>query len=222
VSGVKERKQGKKIMNDLRKNWIIANFIGFTIGGVLHPIIAHGLTGGHEFWLTLPQFVIHTFGFLALSLSIAAAQRLVLKPFVRLGFGSVLLKAALVTCGLWVGYYTGGIPVDIILGFAVLGVVSGLEMRGKIHRWKQWMWASAAGYAAASLILIAILAPNAEWFFATFGRGLLGDLSLWIAISAIGGAAAGLLTAPVLAKSSQPASETAAKAELPDAFERSL
>jgi hypothetical protein len=202
--------------------WIIANFIGFTIGGILHPIIAHGLTGAHEFWLNLPQFAMHTMGFFALGLSIAAAQRKALKPFVQLGLGNVLLKAALMVCGFWVGYYTGGIPVDIILGFTVLGVVGGLELRGKIHRAKQWMWASAAGYAAASLILIAVLAPSVETLFATFGRGLLGDLSLWIAISAIGGAAAGLITAPFLAKSLQPASETMASTELTNAFEHSL
>ena len=35
-------------MNDLRTKWIVANFIGFTIGGILYPIIAHGLTGAHE------------------------------------------------------------------------------------------------------------------------------------------------------------------------------
>jgi hypothetical protein len=209
-------------MSNLRTKWIIANFIGFTIGGILHPIIAHGLTGAHEFWLTAPQFAMHTFGFLTLGLSIAAAQREVLKPFVRLGFGSILLKAALVTCGFWVGYYTGGIPVDIILGFAVLGAVGGLELRGKIHRWKQWILASAAGYAAASFVVIGILAPTIEMLFAIFGKGLLGDLAVWILIGIIGGMSSGLLTAAFLAKSLQPASGTIAIPKLGDAFERSL
>jgi hypothetical protein len=206
-------------MNNLQTKWIIANFVGFTIGGAVHTIFAHGLTGRHEFWLTLPQFVMHTIGFFALGLSIAAAQREVLKPFVRLGFGNVSLKAALMVCGFWVGYYTGGIPVDIIAGFTVLGVVVGLELRGKIRRWKQWMWASVAGFVMASFILIGILAPNAERFFAAFGNGLLGDLLFWVAIGAIGGTAAGLLTSPFLAKSLELSSDKLATAELAGAFE---
>jgi hypothetical protein len=80
---------------------------------------------------------------------------------------------------------------------------------------------STAGFAAASLIVIAVLAPNVERLFAIFGRGLLGDSLLWVGIGAIGGTAAGALTPPFLAKSLQPASEMAETAELADAFGRS-
>lgn len=208
-------------MNYLRTKWIAANFVGFTTGGALHTVFAHGLTGAHEFWLTLPQFLMHTLGFLALGLSMALAQREVLKPFVTLSLSNVSLKAALTTCGFWVGYYSGGIPVDIIVGFTVLGIVGGLELRGKIRRWKQWTAASTVGFTASSLLLITILAPHAEWFFATFGNGLLGDLSLWVAIGAIGGTAAGLLTAPFLAKSLNSSTETWATVKTFGAFKHS-
>jgi O-antigen/teichoic acid export membrane protein len=103
-------------------------------------------------------------------------------------------------CGFWVGYYTGGIPVDIILGFTVLGVVGGFELRGVVHRPKQWMWASAAGYAAASLILIAIWRRTPNGFLRLSAEGFWEIYRFGIAIGATGGAAAGLITASFLAK----------------------
>ena len=103
--------------------WVFANGFGFTLGSILHAFIAHGMTGEHDFWLTLPQFIMHSIGFFVLGTIVALARRSAVQPFVRLSYRGALAKGAVVVVGFWVGYYAGGIPVDIICGLATLGVV---------------------------------------------------------------------------------------------------
>ena len=147
------------MIKDLPKKWIIANVLSFSIGTILHSTIAHGLTGAHEFWMTGPQFIMHTLGFLTLGLIISLAQRSVFKPLVELKLSYVLVKALLFMVVYWAGYFSFGVPVNTFAGFTVLGILSGLELRGKIPHWRRWMTASVAGFFMASLIAIAPLIP---------------------------------------------------------------
>jgi hypothetical protein len=189
------------MFTNLRKRWIIANFAGLAIGGLLHPLIAHGLTGGHEFWLTLPQFLMHTTGYFTIGVWLAFAQRWALKPIVpgsRLG---MLSKALLFVAAEWAVYYSVGIPFNTVAGFLVLGIASGLEMRGAIPGWKRWTAVSAAGFAAASVPGILVVAAAQNTFPTAFADELLGPVLIWIIIGSVGGLAAGLLTARSLAKS---------------------
>jgi hypothetical protein len=184
--------------------WVLANGFGLTLGGVLHAFIGHGITGGHDFWLTPLQFIMHTIGFFVLGSTVALAQRSAVHPFVRLSYRGALVKGALVMAGFWAGYYTGGIPVDIICGFATLGVVSGVELRGKVPHWRGWMMASSLGFTLASGVVIAAALPVYKVLLSAFGGGLFGDATLWAYIGIVGGPAGGLLTAPFLVKSLQP------------------
>jgi hypothetical protein len=208
------------MLKNLKTRWIAANFVGLTIGGLLHPFIAHGLTGAHEFWLTLPQFLMHTVGFATFGLCIAGAQRWALKPFARRGWRSVWLKAALFVAAYWIGYYSAGTPFNTVAGFTVLGVVAGLEMRDATPNWKRWTWASAAGFAAASVAAILVLAPTHKKIQAAFADDLTGVVFIWLIIGSVGGLAAGLLTARSLVMALSSNSETSPDFEIADNLRR--
>lgn len=183
--------------------WIFANGFGLAIGGMWHGFIGHGLTGEHQFWLTLPQFMMHTIGFIVLGMVALSIQGAVLKPLARAGYRQLLIKSAIICMAFWIGYYSGGIPVDIICGFAALGVINGLGLRGKVANWRRWMLASSIGFTLASGIVIAATLPIYKVLLAAFGGGLFGHVTLWTYIGFVGGIAAGFLTAPFLAKSLQ-------------------
>jgi hypothetical protein len=202
------------MLKNLKTRWIAANFAGLAIGGLLHPFIAHGLTGAHGFWLTLPQFLMHTIGFLTFGLCIASAQRWALNPFARRGWGGVWLKAALFVAAYWAGYYTGGTPFNTVAGFTVLGIVTGLELRGAMPNWKRWTAASAAGFAAASVAAILVLAPTHKKIQAAFADDMTGVVFIWLIIGSVGGLAAGLLTAGALSKALQSTSESVPDVEI--------
>jgi hypothetical protein len=208
------------MLKNLKTRWIAANFAGLTIGGLLHPLIAHGLTGAHEFWLTLPQFLMHTIGFLTFGLCIAGAQRWAVKPFAPHAAFGVWRKAALFVAAYWAGYYAAGVPFNTVAGFTVLGVVAGLEMRGAIPNWKRWTTASAAGFAAASAAAILVLAPTHKKIQAAFADDLTGVVFIWLVIGGVGGLAAGLLTARSLAKALSSTSETSPDFEIADHLRR--
>lgn len=62
------------------KRWTIANTLALLLGYALYTPIAHGLAGGHPRGLNAFQVLTHSVALTAVGVSVAAAQRQVLRP----------------------------------------------------------------------------------------------------------------------------------------------
>jgi hypothetical protein len=110
----------KKITN---KSWVLKNFIAFAISYSLYSLIAHGFTGGHDYELNLMQIFAHTIALSLIGLIIGSFQYSQLSKLYNIKKTNILLVPLFFIIAFWTGYYLFGPPLDIVLGFPILGSV---------------------------------------------------------------------------------------------------
>jgi hypothetical protein len=101
-----------------------ANTVGLLIAYLLYTPIAHGLTGTHPRGLDAAQIASHSLALAIVAVSVAAAQRHVLRRYVSVPRTRLLLAAIAFIAAFWFGYYQPwlrGPDFDILFGSFVLG-----------------------------------------------------------------------------------------------------
>lgn len=187
--------------------WVAANSLGFTIGWGIHSPLAHGFTGDHDDALTVAQFAAHTIGVIAAGVVIGLFQRAAFRRLACVSKWSVLATCLLMPVMFWIGYYTAGIPYDLLLAFATVGAVGGVALRSHLPKGNLWLIANTFGFCAGLGITAMATYPIVEQLTGAFGGGLIGHTCLFLYIGAVGGTTSGAMTGPVLliaATSEQP------------------
>lgn len=103
------------------KSWVFINVIAFGISYSLYSLIAHGFTGGHDYELNGAQLITHTIALSFVGLIIAYFQYSQLSQLYHIKKINILLVSLFFIIAFWIGYYVSGPPLDIVLGFPVLG-----------------------------------------------------------------------------------------------------
>lgn len=105
------------------KTWILKNFIAFAISYSIYSLIAHGFTGGHDYELNSAQLLTHTIALSLVGFIIGFAQYSELSESYNLKSSKIIFVPLFFVAFFWIGYFLSGPPLDIILGFPVLGSV---------------------------------------------------------------------------------------------------
>ncbi|MBE2214403.1 MAG: hypothetical protein IAE82_11070 [Opitutaceae bacterium] len=151
---------------------------------VLHPTIAHGITGPHGKELNASQLAMHTLSLCIFGLLLCAAQNQALRflqPNRNLLRGwSVFL---LVPVPFWLGYYALYIPFDILFTLLFIGGVNVFQIGPFVRSPRHWAWqimltmvaSAACGIGGGVLMYLNVTKSM---------TGLGGDYLMWFAISA--------------------------------------
>lgn len=180
-------------LNNLWHRWALANSVGFTFGWCLFGIIGHSLTGDHGDDLSFAQFAAHTLGLLMAAAVIASFQLRVLRRFGGAAPWYFPTTLAVLPAAFWTGYYSAGIPFDLLLAFTATGVIGGLALRQLVAGGSGWVWANSLGLLAGFGITAAVTYPVADVLQRALGGGLAGHVCLFTTIGVVGGVASGLL-----------------------------
>lgn len=106
------------------RRWMIANTLALTSAYLLYTPIAHGLGGDHPRGLTAFQILTHSIALAVIAVSVAAAQRHVLREYVPVPLRRLPLAAVSFIAAFWAGSYQPwlrGPDFDILFGSFVLG-----------------------------------------------------------------------------------------------------
>lgn len=106
------------------QRWVIANTLALLFGYVLYTPIAHGIGGDHPGGLGAFQVLTHSIALAVVAVSVAAAQRHVLRPFVAVPLRRLPLAAIAFVALFFAGSYQPwlrGPDFDILFGSVVLG-----------------------------------------------------------------------------------------------------
>lgn len=186
-------------LNNLWLRWALANSVGFTLGWSGFGIIGHGLTGDHGDALSVAQFAAHTLGLLVAAAVIAAFQLRALKRFGGAAPWYFPTTLAVLPAAFWTGYYSAGIPFDLLLAFTATGVIGGLALRQLFAGGSGWVWVNSLSFPAGFGVTAAVTYPIADVLQGAFGGGLAGHVCLFTTIGVVGGASSGLFSGLALA-----------------------
>jgi hypothetical protein len=175
--------------------WLLANVVGMTVGLGLHPLTAHGFTGGHGDRLTPAQWATHIASFGLASAVIFCCQRASTPELFRSGTVPVLRASALGTIAFLGVWSLAGIPFDILASFLTFGLSLGLALR---NRTRAGLLGLTGATALAGILTVASGFPIARKLMAAAGGGLAGDVALWLYIGIVGGLLSGVLGAFVV------------------------
>ncbi|WP_154854559.1 hypothetical protein [Cyclobacterium xiamenense] len=106
-----------------RNDWLLKNFLGFALSYSIYSLLAHGYTGGHDYELSFAQFLAHTVALIVVGSIVGVAQYSALSESYNLRSSKIIVVPLFFVAFFWIGYYLSGPPLDIILGFPVLGSV---------------------------------------------------------------------------------------------------
>jgi hypothetical protein len=175
-----------------KKKWILKNFTGFAIAYSLYSLIGHGFTGSHGGELTPSQIVSHTIALCVVGLIIGYFQYNYLKKFYQIKALKIITVPIFFILSFWTGWFTLGPPMDIILGFPVLGCVlwvfnpriNKLDLKFKILAFSSFLIAAISSLAIGVFIasLIGIIGEEQNLI-----EHLIGWLMIGILASIIGG-----------------------------------
>jgi NADH:ubiquinone oxidoreductase subunit K len=166
------------------KKWVTGNLLVYPgLLGIVHPLIAHGLTGDHDRLLTTPQFIMHTlsvFTFLFFlvrmqnkTFQIAGIQKTVSNVWPFLFFTPWVF---------WLGYYTLFVPFDILFMFLSIGIINAVQLKPLVRFPAKWMWQCILGYLLAAVAGIVIGLGAYLRYYKNF-QGISRDFATWISIS---------------------------------------
>lgn len=105
--------------------WILANTSAMFVSYLLYTPIAHGITGGHEHYLTLDQLLAHIIALIVVAVILFLSQRYVLKKYINISWPRIIFSVVAFLILFYIGYYQEFIPgeldTDILMGYVVLG-----------------------------------------------------------------------------------------------------
>lgn len=174
----------KSAKNMFLKKWVAGNIAVYSGAlGLLHPLIAHGLTGDHDRLLTTPQFIMHTLSLFVFVYVLVRMQRSTLqvvgKREAPAGIWPFLFVAPWV---FWLGYYTLFVPFDILFMFLSIGMINALQLRPMVKAPAKWMWQCLLGYLLAAVAGIVVGLGGYLLYYKQL-PGIARDIATWISIS---------------------------------------
>ncbi|MCD2424799.1 hypothetical protein LQ567_18600 [Niabella pedocola] len=174
----------KSVKNKFLKKWVAGNIAVYTGAlGLLHPLIAHGLTGDHDRLLSTPQFIMHTLSLFVFVAFLARMQRstfqVVGKQQPPAGIWPFLLIAP---WAFWLGYYTLFVPFDILFMFLSIGMINALQLKPLVKAPAKWVWQCMLGYLLAAVAGIVVGLGGYLLYYKQL-PGIARDLATWLSIS---------------------------------------
>jgi hypothetical protein len=106
------------------QRWVIANTLALLFGYVLYTPIAHGIGGDHPQGMSAFQILTHSIALAVVAVSVFAAQRHVLRPYVAVPLRRLPLAVIAFVAAFFAGSYQPwlrGPDWDILVGSVVLG-----------------------------------------------------------------------------------------------------
>ena len=166
------------------KLWISNNLIIYSGAlGLCHPLIAHGLTGDHDKFLTTPQFIMHTISLLFFVCVLVRMQNRTFQFIVTRQNLAGLWTFLLITPWLfWLGYYMFYVPFDILFMFLSIGVINAIQIKSLVKSPVKWIWQCILIYFLAALAGILIGLGTYLLYFKHI-HGILRDFATWLSIS---------------------------------------
>lgn len=174
-------KSGKNVF---LKKWTTGNLTVYPAAlGILHPVIAHGLTGDHDRILTTQQFIMHTLSLFVFVLFLVSMQnktfQIVGKRQTFTGIWPFLFFSPWV---FWLGYYTFFVPFDILFMFLSIGVINAIQLRPMVKYPNKWIWQCILAYVFAAIAGI-VIGLGAYLLYYKDLQGIARDLATWVSIS---------------------------------------
>lgn len=166
------------------KKWITGNIAVYTGAlGLLHPLIAHGLTGDHDKLLTTPQFIMHTLSIFVFVFFLVRTQNrillLVRKRDPTAGIWPFLFFTPWV---FWLGYYTFFVPFDILFMFLSFGIINAIQLKPVVKFPAKWIWQCILGYFLAAVAGV-VIGLGAYLLYYKDIQGIARDFATWLSIS---------------------------------------
>jgi hypothetical protein len=170
--------------NILLKKWVTGNLAVYSGAlGLLHPLIAHGLTGDHEKLLTIPQFIMHTLSIFVFVLFLVRIQN---KTFQIIDHRKTLAGIwpflFFTPWVFWLGYYTLYVPFDILFMFLSIGIINAIQLKSMVKSPKKWIWQCILVYFLAAITGIVIGLGAFLLYFKDL-QGITRDFATWLSIS---------------------------------------
>lgn len=171
----------------ISSNFFIANAVGFIFGlGVCHPLIAHGITGEHERWLTPMQWIMHIIAlFFFASFYWWITNQYILTSQMKALVSRKLLLLIIPQVLFWTGYIALDIPFDILFMSLSIAVINAYSLKENFKKRVLWFMTNivfvVVGFALASFLGYALYDyMTANNFHA---HDLVGDFMIWLTIS---------------------------------------
>jgi hypothetical protein len=180
----------------------IANTLALLFGYVLYTPIAHGIGGDHPGGMSPFQVLAHSIALAVVALSVLAAQRHVLRPYVAVPSSRFPLAATAFAAAFFAGSYQpwlGGPDWDILFGSVVLGNAAYLglvPMRPHPLASTIALLAFPVGCFLGQLTIVAVALMLTSGELPDLQRSRLAHSIYWISVGVtmgvIGGAIGGL------------------------------
>jgi hypothetical protein len=183
--------------------WVIASTLALLFGYVLYTPIAHGLGGDHPGGLTAYQIFTHSIALAVVGVSLAAAQRHVLQPWIAVSLTRLPLAALAFIAAFFAGAYQpwlGGPDWDILFGSVVLGSAAFLglvPMRGHPLASTFALLGFPIGCFVGQLIILGIVVTTFDKVPDMQGSRLLHSV-YWISVGLAMGLIGGAISGPAL------------------------
>jgi hypothetical protein len=185
------------------RRWVIANTLALLFGYVLYTPIAHGLGGDHPGGLTGYQVFTHSIGLAVVAVSVLAAQRYVLQPWIAVPSTRFPTAAAAFIAAFFAGAYQpwlGGPDWDIMFGSVVLGnaaFVGLVPMRRHPIASTVAVLAFPIGCFSGQLIILGIVVLTLDGI-PDMQRSRLAHSAYWISVGLAMGLIGGAISGPAL------------------------
>jgi hypothetical protein len=183
--------------------WVIANTLALLFGYVLYTPIAHGLGGDHPGGLTGYQIFAHSIALAVVAVSLLAAQRQVLRPWIAVPLTRLPLAAVAFTAAFFAGSYQPwlhGPDWDILFGSVVLGsaaFVGLVPMRRHSLASTVALLAFPIGCFVGQLIIVGIVVLTFD-SIPDMQRSRLAHSVYWISVGLAMGLIGGAIGGPAL------------------------
>ncbi|WP_107685677.1 hypothetical protein [Niastella koreensis] len=170
--------------NKFLKKWVTGNLAVYSGAlGVLHPLIAHGITGDHDKLLTTPQFIMHTGSLFVFVFLLVRTQNKTFQITGERKSGAGIWMYLFVTpWAFWLGYYTLFIPFDILFMFGSIGVINAIQLKPLVKFPTKWVRQCIGIYLLAAITGI-VIGLGLHLLYYKNWPGIARDLATWISIS---------------------------------------
>lgn len=170
--------------NIFLRKWKIGNLAVYTGAlGLLHPLIAHGLTGDHDRLLTTPQFIMHTLSLFVFMFFLVGMQNKIFQTAGKRQTLAGIWPFLFITPWVfWLGYYTLFVPFDILFMFLSIGIINAIQLRLMVKSAKKWIWQCILVYFLAAVMGI-VIGLGAYILYYKNLQGIARDMATWMTIS---------------------------------------
>jgi len=166
------------------KSWVTGNLAIYSGAlGLLHPLIAHGLTGDHDKLLTTPQFIMHTLSLFVFVFLLVRMQNKTFQVLTKRKTLAGIWPFLFVTPWVfWLGYYTLFVPFDILFTFLSIGIINAIQLRPLVKFPRKWIRQCILGYLLAAIAGI-VIGLGAYLLCYKNLHGIARDFATWLSIS---------------------------------------